>query len=296
MSLTALRLLFPYTPRRFCCGTRQQYRAFRLVSKFRNSPLSYQHTTRQSSSLPESSNSESIEADSNNVDTFSEPNSVSAISSGILSVNGEVSKIDIPEIQSNNTSNASHNKRLQQRRTFYVWVDIETTGLNFPESKIIEICCFITDQRLNLIEKNGFEAIVGQPKSVMDSMGDWCIKAHEKSGLTKRVLESTTTKEEVEQQLLEYLKKHIGPNEGLLAGNSIHFDRDFLLHDMPLIPQYLRPRIIDVSTIHELAKATTPKIVKDMPKKKYLHLARQDILESINELRYYYNHIFKAKF
>ncbi|QPG75694.1 RNA exonuclease [Brettanomyces nanus] len=168
-----------------------------------------------------------------------------------------------------------------------IWVDCEMTGLDHEKDHIIEICCLITDKNLKVLDKAGYESVIHYPKSEMDSMNKWCIDHHGSSGLTKKVIESEKTKDLVENQLLNYIKKFVSPNVGILAGNSIHMDRLFMLKEMPKVINYLMYRIIDVSSIMEFCKRHNPKVEALMPPKIGAHTAKQDIIESINQLKYY---------
>ncbi|CAO3648549.1 unnamed protein product [Cunninghamella blakesleeana] len=166
------------------------------------------------------------------------------------------------------------------------------TGLNIITDHIIEIALLITDGDLNIIAE-GPELIIHQPKSVMDNMNEWCIDHHGKSGLTKAVLESTITIEEAEKQVLEFVKKHI-PKARIapLGGNSVHADKRFLEKEMPQLIEHLHYRIIDVSTVKELTKRWYPDVFNGLVKKGE-HRALDDIKESIDELKYYQQHVFK---
>lgn len=128
--------------------------------------------------------------------------------------------------------------------------------------------------------------------------GEWCTKTHGESGLTARVLESKTTPEQAATELLAYIKTHIPePKRGLLAGNSVHADKAFLRKDpYKKIVDHLSYRIFDVSTIKEAAKRWSPlDLLIDVPKKKLNHTAKADIIESIEEARYYKEMIFQKK-
>lgn len=172
----------------------------------------------------------------------------------------------------------------------YVWIDCEMTGLNPFKDRIIEICCILTDGKLNKLEPEGFEAVIHQPKEVMDAMGEWCTEHHGRSGLTQRVLESTQSLEDVNNSLMAYLKKYIDkPGTAVLAGNSIHQDRMFLLREFPQLIEYLHYRQVDVSSIKEVGERHNPGLIKKKPSKKGSHTARADVEESIEELRWYYN-------
>lgn len=175
-----------------------------------------------------------------------------------------------------------------------VWIDCEMTGLDHQKDSIIEICCLITDKDLKLIDEEGYESVIHQDHKVMDSMNEWCVNQHGKSGLTEKVIKSTKTKEEVEAELLEYLKKYMNPGVGILAGNSVHMDRLFMLKDMPKVVDYLTYRIIDVSSIMEIAKRFHPLVANSRPRKRGAHTSRADILESIQDLEYYRGTYFRG--
>ena len=169
------------------------------------------------------------------------------------------------------------------------------TGLNPDNDQIMSIACYVTDHELNLLDDDGLELIIHHEQEVLDSMNDWCKKTHGASGLSGKCLQSPTTPEQAADQLLEYIQKHIdGPRKAMLAGNTVHADKAFLRkapYDRAVL--YLHHRILDVSTIKEAARRWSSEgIVKNSPKKKELHDARQDILESIEEARYYRQHIF----
>lgn len=175
-----------------------------------------------------------------------------------------------------------------------VWIDCEMTGLDHINDKIIEICCIITDGHLNIVDENGYESVIHYDNSVMDKMGEWCTNQHGKSGLTQKVLDSTKTRDQVEDELLNYIKKWI-PEErkGVLAGNSVHMDRLFMIREFPRVIDHLFYRIIDVSSIMEVARRHNPQLSKVSYKKKGAHTAKADILESIEQLKFYQNHYFK---
>ena len=123
-------------------------------------------------------------------------------------------------------------------------------------------------------------------------MDDWCTEHHGKSGLTAKVLNSEHTMEQAEQMVLDFITMHIPEHRaGVLAGNSIHVDRSFLLKDMPKIANHLHYRIVDVSSIKILAQAWFPQL--KFPRKKNVHRALEDIEESIEELQFYRKSVFK---
>ena len=167
-----------------------------------------------------------------------------------------------------------------------VWIDLEMTGLDPAEHAIVEIATVITDSNLALVAK-GPELVIHQPQVVLDRMNDWCRVHHAKSGLTARIVESTTSQAQAQQQTLDFIAKHCKQGV-LLAGNSIHLDHAFLHRHMPQLTAYLHPDLlIDVTTIKELVRRWNPETLAAAPKKSDSHRALQDILESVAELRHY---------
>ena len=161
----------------------------------------------------------------------------------------------------------------------------------------MSISCFITDSQLNLLDEQGFDTIVHHDKSTLDDMDEWCVQTHGKSGLTAACIASTTDANAAASTLLEYIKTHIPkPRSGLLAGNSVHCDKEFLNQGpYSQIMAYLHYRILDVSSIKEAARRWAPdEVLAKVPKKKGLHQAREDILESIEEARYYRDTFFRT--
>ena len=172
------------------------------------------------------------------------------------------------------------------------------TGLDVDSDQIISLCCFITDAQLNLLDSNGWEAVIHLDQSTLDAMGEWCRETHGKSGLTAASLASTTTAEEAADRLLEYVEKHVSRSRtGLLAGNSVHADKAFLRKSpFSKVVNYLHYRIFDVSAIQEAARRWAPQSVLDgLPLKEGRHEARADILESVAEAKYYQEVFFKHK-
>ncbi|BFZ65201.1 Oligoribonuclease, mitochondrial [Saitoella coloradoensis] len=171
-----------------------------------------------------------------------------------------------------------------------VWVDLEMTGLDIDGGDtIIEVACLITDGDLNFVDEKGFHMIVNQPKEVMDGMGEWCREHHGKSGLTTAVLESPHSLSHASASLLAYIKSHIPTQRlALLAGNSVHADRVFLSKYMPEVVEWLHYRIVDVSTVKELARRWEPRVFKAASAQKgEAHRALDDIKESVQELMFY---------
>ncbi|KAI1432826.1 exonuclease [Xylaria sp. CBS 124048] len=169
------------------------------------------------------------------------------------------------------------------------------TGLDQDKDEIIEIFCIITTGNLDVVDEVGWGTVIHQSKERMDMMDNWCTRTHAKSGLTAAVLASGVTPEKAADDLLAYVKKYV-PNKGvaLLAGNSVHYDRAFLRREpYNKVVEHMSHRILDVSAIKEAARRWCPKrVIKHAPTKKALHQARADILESIEEARYYKNAIF----
>ncbi|PLW05581.1 hypothetical protein PCASD_24577 [Puccinia coronata f. sp. avenae] len=180
--------------------------------------------------------------------------------------------------------------------THLVWIDCEMTGLDVAVDQIIEIACIITDRNLQELD-DGIHFVIHVDQSVLNQMGPWCQKQHHKSGLSEACLKSTHTFAEVDQKIREYLEHHLPNCEGqaILAGNSVHADKMFLNKDLPKVAKYLHYRIVDVSSIKELAKRWQPKLVElakpaSIPSN---HRALDDIRDSISELRFYRKNFFR---
>jgi oligoribonuclease len=166
-----------------------------------------------------------------------------------------------------------------------IWIDLEMTGLDTNQDKIIEIATIITDSQLEIIEEGPVFAIF-QSEHILTGMDDWNKRQHKGSGLLDRVRVSKTTEEEAEKQTLEFIMTHVPPNKSPMCGNSICQDRQFLMRYMPELIEFLHYRNLDVSTLKELAKRWRPEIMGKFVKKN-LHQALADIEESIEELRFY---------
>lgn len=171
-----------------------------------------------------------------------------------------------------------------------VWIDLEMTGLEIDRHVIIEIATIITDGDLNVIAEGPSMAIHATEQE-LDEMDAWCVENHGKSGLTARVRASTITTAEAERLTLDFIKQHVPLQAAPLAGNSVWQDRRFLERYMPAIDSYLHYRIVDVSSIKELIKRWYPPTYNP-PAKRNTHRALDDILESIEELKYYREKIF----
>ena len=170
------------------------------------------------------------------------------------------------------------------------------TGLDPSSDTILSLACFITDHNLNLLDPTGYEAIIKHTKEDLDSMGEWCTTHHGASGLTAACLSSTTTPAQAAEGLLQYIKAYVPKaRTALLAGNSVHADRSFLVKPpYDAVIEHLHYRILDVSSLKEAARRWAPsEALKNIPKKKMLHEARADIVESIEEARFYRDAFFR---
>ena len=172
-----------------------------------------------------------------------------------------------------------------------IWIDLEMTGLDPDSDLIIEIATVVTDKNLNILA-NGPVLAVHQSDDALAAMDDWNQKHHGQSGLIERVKASTINAVEAERLTLEFLKEWVPANTSPICGNSIGQDRRFLYRYMPTLEAYFHYRNIDVSTLKELAARWAP-AVKDGFNKESKHQALDDIIESIEELRYYREHFIK---
>ncbi|HEU0036900.1 MAG TPA: oligoribonuclease [Kofleriaceae bacterium] len=173
-----------------------------------------------------------------------------------------------------------------------VWMDMEMTGLDPSKERIIEIATIITDGNLAEIAV-GPELVIHQPDEILAAMDDWNQKHHRASGLVDRVVASTITEGDAEAQTLAFIDAHASKKDRpVLAGNSIHQDRRFIRRYMPSLDNRLHYRMVDVSTIKELARRWFPQQIAKQPPKKDTHRALDDIRESIDELRYYRATVF----
>ncbi|KAJ5748409.1 uncharacterized protein N7511_010105 [Penicillium nucicola] len=169
------------------------------------------------------------------------------------------------------------------------------TGLNADTDQIIQICCFITDANLNLLNPTPFESTIHVADTILADMSQWCIDTHERTGLTAAVRASTTSAATAADGLLAYIQAHVPtPRTALLAGNSVHADKAFLdKGPYARVLEHLHYRILDVSSLKEAARRWgSPELLAEVPLKKGLHLAKDDILESIEEMRFYRDRLF----
>ncbi len=171
-----------------------------------------------------------------------------------------------------------------------VWIDLEMSGLDPDTCKILEIATIVTDAELEIIAE-GPDLVVHQPDEVLDAMDDWCTEHHGASGLTAGVKASTLSLAEAETQTLEFLAPHVEAGASPLCGNSIWQDRRFISRYMTKLDGFLHYRMVDVSTIKELARRWYPQT--KAPAKSESHRALDDIRESIAELKFYRTHLFR---
>jgi oligoribonuclease len=173
-----------------------------------------------------------------------------------------------------------------------VWIDCEMTGLDLRRDALIEVAVLVTDADLNLLDE-GIDVIIHTHDDVLDTMVPFVRDMHASSGLTEQVRASTITLGEAERMVLGYIKGHLPePKSTPLCGNSIATDRGFLARDMPGLDEHLHYRMIDVSSIKELAKRWYPRVYQSQPAKGLAHRALADIRESVQELKYYRQTLF----
>lgn len=172
-----------------------------------------------------------------------------------------------------------------------IWIDMEMTGLDPEECVVLEIATIVTDAQLNILAEGPVIAI-HQPDDVLANMNEWCIETHGKTGLTQRCRESKYSVEEAQAETIAFLQAYVPERTSPLCGNTIGQDRRFMVKYMPELEAYCHYRSIDVSTIKELAVRWKPQVLKSF-RKKGVHLALDDIRESISELQYYREHVFK---
>jgi len=173
-----------------------------------------------------------------------------------------------------------------------VWVDMEMTGLNPDTDRIIEVAVVVTDANLNVLAEGPVFAI-HQPDEILDGMDAWNKGTHGRSGLIDRVKASTVTEVEAETAVIDFLKHFVPAGKSPMCGNSICQDRRFMARGMPKLESFFHYRNLDVSTLKELCRRWKPELVSGF-KKHQKHTALADIIESIEELRYYRQHFIKA--
>jgi oligoribonuclease len=165
-----------------------------------------------------------------------------------------------------------------------IWIDMEMTGLQPDSDRIIEIATLVTDPQLNVIA-TGPVLVVHQPDEVLDAMDSWNKSTHAKTGLIERVRASALAEPEVEREALQFVAEHVPANTSPMCGNSICQDRRFLARWMPRLESHFHYRNLDVSTLKELVRRWKPELKAFSKEGK--HEALADILESIEELKFY---------
>ncbi len=171
------------------------------------------------------------------------------------------------------------------QKTPLIWLDMEMTGLKPETDRIIEVGLLITDSELNIIAQAP-TWVIYQDDAILAAMDEWNQSTHQKNGLIAKVNASNLTELAVEKAMINFMKQYSTPQVSPMCGNSVHQDRRFLAKWMPEAEAYFHYRNIDVSTLKELAKRWKPDIVKNFAKNSK-HEALADIIESVEEMRYY---------
>lgn len=175
-----------------------------------------------------------------------------------------------------------------------VWIDLEMTGLDIHEHTIVEVAALITDADLNVLGE-GVDVVVHASEEELGRMNEFVTNMHESSGLLAEIRESKVTLKEAEDAVLELITKHCdSEHPAPLAGNSIGTDRGFIREYMPRLDEALHYRMIDVSTVKELARRWAPRVYYHQPEKDMSHRALADIVESVRELDFYRRVLFVA--
>jgi len=173
-----------------------------------------------------------------------------------------------------------------------VWIDCEMTGLDLVRDKLIEVAVLVTDSDLKVLDP-GLDLVIHADDEALAGMADVVTEMHAKSGLTEAVRASALTVAEAEQQVLAYVKRFVPERRTApLCGNSIGTDRGFLARDMPELDDHLHYRMVDVSSVKELARRWFPRVYFAQPQKGLAHRALADIIESVRELAYYRKTLF----
>ena len=172
-----------------------------------------------------------------------------------------------------------------------VWIDCEMTGLDLGRDALVEVAALVTDSELAILGE-GVDVVIRPPEGSLTAMPDVVREMHTHSGLLEE-LSAGVTLAEAEERVLAYVREHVpDPRKAPLCGNSVATDRGFLVRDMPTLEAHLHYRIVDVSSVKELARRWYPRAYFNSPKKAGGHRALADIRESIAELRYYREAVF----
>ncbi|RNE49675.1 oligoribonuclease [Corynebacterium alimapuense] len=182
--------------------------------------------------------------------------------------------------------------KIAEKNDRLVWVDLEMTGLDVHQHVIVEVAALVTDADLNILGE-GVDLVVHATEEELSKMDDFVVNMHNSSGLTSQIRESTVTMTQAEDAVLELIAEHCSPEHPApLAGNSIATDRTFIREQMPRLDAALHYRMVDVSSVKELARRWFPKAYFQQPAKGMAHRALADIVESIQELSYYRRAVF----
>jgi oligoribonuclease len=182
---------------------------------------------------------------------------------------------------------------MTERNDRIVWIDCEMTGLSLEHDALVEVAALVTDSDLNVLGE-GIDVVIRPPAEALAQMPDVVRDMHTSSGLLTE-LEAGVTLAEAEERVLAYVREFVpGARKAPLAGNTVYVDRGFLSRDMPALDAHLHYRLIDVSSIKELIRRWFPKIYFNSPAKHGGHRALADILESIEELKFYRQAVFVA--
>lgn len=166
-----------------------------------------------------------------------------------------------------------------------IWIDLEMTGLDPEKERIIEMAVIVTDSELNIVAEAPVFAI-HQSDELLGNMDSWNTKQHTGSGLVARVRASKISEADAEREMLAFLKQYVPAGKSPMCGNTVYQDRRFLTKYMPELEKFFHYRLIDVSTLKELASRWAPRVYSGMQKESK-HLALDDVRESIEELKYY---------
>ncbi|MEY3015972.1 MAG: hypothetical protein RJB19_284 [Pseudomonadota bacterium] len=205
---------------------------------------------------------------------------------------GAADSIDAAASNATSATSANAVATIRPSDDHLVWVDMEMSGLDPESNRILEVAVVVTDGQLNIVA-HGPVLVVHQTDEHMATMDAWNQGTHGRSGLTEKVKQSTLNEAKAEAELLAFLKTVVPAGKSPMCGNTIHQDRRFMARYMPALEAYFHYRNLDVSTIKELCRRWRPEVYKGF-EKKGAHTALADILESIEELRYYRDHFLSV--